>query len=201
MYAPGPPAAEPITVKVYGDPDEPIEGAAIGSGAGVLAKTDATGIAKFELEGADGSRFDLGVTCPASAGGGAARPLKIVLRRGSRAPEYTASCKRTVRSVVVAVKAVGVSGLPVMHLGRELARLDESGMALVHLDMKVGDTFTLFLDTSDPKWAALRPQNPEISFPVVDNDELYNFEPKFHEEHVIAKRAKAARPFVPKKIE
>lgn len=201
MYAPGPPAAETITVKVFGDPDEPIEGAEIGSGAGVLAKTDATGTAKFKLEGADGSRFDLAVTCPGAAGGGAARPLKIVLRRGSKAPEYTASCKRTVRSVVVAVKAIGVSGLPVMHLGRELARLDEAGMALVHLDMKVGDTFTLFLDTSDPRWSALRPQNPEISFQVVDTDELYNFEPKFHEEHAIVKRARAAKPFVPKKIE
>ena len=101
---------------------------------------------------------------------------------------------------MVAVRASGGSGLPVMHLGRELARIDEAGMALVHLDMKVGETFTLTLDTSDAKYRLLRPQNPEVSFSVLDADELYTFDPKFHEERVIVKGAAAVGPYVPKRL-
>ncbi|MBX3193045.1 MAG: hypothetical protein KF819_39035 [Labilithrix sp.] len=199
MYAPGPPPPEEITVKVYGDPDEPVGEAEVGTGGAALAKTDAAGVARFKLDGADGSRYDLTVACPADYGGGT-RALKIVLRRGSRAPEYTTSCKRTVRTAVIAVKAPGGQGIPVMHLGRELARVDEAGMALVHLDMKVGETFTLMLDTSDPRYKALRPQNPEVSFSVADADELFTFEPRFHEERAIVKRAPPPGPYVPKRL-
>jgi hypothetical protein len=199
LYAPGPPPPEEITVRVTGDPDEPVANAEIGSGQGMLGRTDQTGTAKFKLDGADGTRFDLAVACPADHGG-ASRPFKVVLRRGSRAPEYSTTCKRTVRTAVVAVRAPGGSGLPVMHLGRELARIDEAGMALVHLDMKVGETFTLTLDTSDPKYRSLRPQNPEVSYSILDSDELYTFEPKFHEERAIVKRAVASGPFIPKRL-
>lgn len=199
LYAPGPPPPEEITVRVFGDPDEPVANAEIGSGQGMLGRTDASGAAKFKLDGADGTRFDLAVTCPADHGG-ISRPFKVVLRRGSRAPEYTSTCRRTVRTAVVAVRASGGSGLPVMHLGRELARIDEAGMALVHLDMKVGETFTLTLDTSDAKYRFLRPQNPEVSFSVLDSDELYTFDPKFHEERAIVKRAAVVGPYVPKRI-
>jgi hypothetical protein len=199
LYAPGPPPPEEITVRVFGDPDEPVADAEIGSGQGMLGRTDATGAARFKLEGADGTRFDLAVTCPVDHGG-LSRPFKVVLRRGSRAPEYTTTCKRTVRTAVVAVHAPGGSGLPIMHLGRELARIDEVGMALVHLDLKVGETFTLTLDTSDPKYRFLRPQNPEVSFSVLDSDELYTFDPKLHEERAIVKKAAVVGPYVPKRL-
>lgn len=199
LYAPGPPPPEEITVRVMGDPDEPVANAAIGSGQGMLGRTDAAGLARFKLDGADGTRFDLAVACPADHGG-ASRPFKVVLRRGSRAPEYTTTCRRTVRTAVVAVRAPGGAGLPVMHLGRELARIDEAGMALVHLDMKVGETFTLTLDTSDPKYRTLRPQNPEVSYAIVDSDELYTFEPRFHEERAVVRRAVSAGPFIPKRL-
>ena len=42
----------------------------VGEGQGLLARTDASGSAHFKLAGADGSRFDLTVTCPAAYGGG-----------------------------------------------------------------------------------------------------------------------------------
>lgn len=199
LSAPPPPPPEEITVRVHGDPDEPVAEATVGEGQGLLARTDASGSAHFKLDGADGSRFDLTVTCPAAYGGGT-RSLKVVLRRGSRAPEYVTSCKRTVRTAVVAVRAPGGTGLPVMHLGRELARLDEAGMALVNLDLKVGETFTLALDTSDAKFKNLRPQNPEISFAVSDSDELYTFEPKFHEERPVVKKVVVAGPYIPKRL-
>ncbi len=199
LYAPGPPPPEEITVRVHADPDEPVADAAVGEGQGLLARTDASGAAHFKLDGADGSRFDLVVTCPASYGGGT-RPLKIVLRRGSRAPEYVTSCKRSVRTAVVAVRAPGGNGLPVMHLGRELARIDEAGMALINLELKVGETFTLALDTSDAKFKNLRPQNPEVSFAVTDSDELYTFEPKFHEERAVVKRFVAPGPQIAKRL-
>lgn len=199
LYAPGPPPPEEITVRVHADPGEPVPDATVGEGQGQLGKTDSSGVAHFKLDGADGSRFDLTVTCPASYGG-ATRPLKIVLRRGSRAPEYVASCKRLVRTAVVAVRAPGGNGLPVMHLGRELARIDEAGMALVNLELKVGETFTLALDTSDPKFKNLRPQNPEVSFAVSDSDELYTFEPKFHEERAVVKKVAVAGPQIAKRL-
>ena len=59
---------------------------------------------------------------------------------------------------------------------------------------------TLTLDTSDPKYRLLRPQNPEVSFSVLDSDELYTFDPKFHEERAIVKRAAVVGPHVPKRI-
>src|SRR3954471_13071262 len=74
LYAPPPPPPEEIIVRVYGDPDEPVVDAEIGAGQGMLGRTDATGTAKFKLDGADGSRFDLAVTCPADHGG-SSRPF------------------------------------------------------------------------------------------------------------------------------
>lgn len=200
LYAPPPPPAEEITVRVFGDPEEPVANVDIGSGAGVLAKTDATGTARFKLDGADGTRFDLAVTCPEGFGG-PPRPLKVVLRRGSRAPEYITSCKRGVRTAVVAIRAPGAAGMPVLHLGREISRLDEQGMSLVNLDVKVGETFSLSLDTTDTKYKFLRPQNPEVSFSVADADELFTYEPKFNEERPIVARARVVGPYVPRKLE
>ena len=196
LYAPGPPAPEEVTVRVYGDPDEPVVGAEIGSGAGVLGRTDATGTTRFKLDGADGSRFDLSLSCPEGFGS-QTRSLKVILRRGSRAPEYTASCRRTTRTVVVAVRAPGAPRIAVMNLGQELGRLDDAGHALVHVDAKVGETIALTLDTSDPKYKALRPQNPELRFAVTNADELYTFEQKFTEEKPVIRRVAPPRPHVP----
>ena len=187
-------------MRVWGDPDEPVEGAEIGTGAGILGKTDATGLVRFSLTGADGTRFDLGVNCPAGFGG-ATHTLKIVLRRGSRAPEYESSCRRDTRTALVAVKALGAAGAPVLHLGHEVARVDAAGLALVPVDMKVGDTFSLAIDTSDPQYKFLRPKNPEMTFSVADADELFTFEPVFHEEKPVVKHFAAAKPHVARHIE
>ncbi|MDB4940630.1 MAG: hypothetical protein JWP97_164 [Labilithrix sp.] len=200
LYAPAPPPPEKVAVRVFGDPGEPVEGAEVGTGAGVLGRTDAAGLARFALDGADGTRFDLVVRCPAGFGG-ETRSLKIVLRRSSRAPEYEASCKRDTRTALVAVRANGAAGAPVLHLGREVARVDGAGLALVNLDMKIGETFSLAIDTSDPRYKLLRPRSPEMSFSVSDGDELFAFEPQFHEERPVIKRAPAPKPHVPHRLD
>ncbi|MBX3191223.1 MAG: hypothetical protein KF819_29770 [Labilithrix sp.] len=199
LYAPPPPLAEPVTVKVEGDPSEPVAGAAVFVGERLLAETDATGVARFALEGIDGTKFDVSVQCPMQ-NGGALRSLKVILRRGSRPPEYATSCKRTTHATVVLVNAPGGAGIPVLHLGREIARVDDAGLALVHLDVAVGETFTLMLDTRDPKYKNLRPQNPETAFAGAESDEIYVFDTKLHEERPVVRRIPRPPPHVPQRL-
>lgn len=199
FYAPPPPAPEAIAVRVLGEPDEPVAEAEVAAGERLLGRTDASGLAQFDLTGTDGTKFDLVVRCPASHGG-ASRPLTVVLRRGSRAPEYATSCKRTVSTAIVLVRAQGGIGLPVMYLGREVARIDDSGVALVHLEVGVADTFTLTLDTKDPRYRTLRPQNPEMTFAGAAVDELYLFDTKLHEERLVVRRAPRPPVHVPQRL-
>src|SRR5258708_29016065 len=77
MFAPGPQPPEEVTVRVYGDPDEPVANVEIGSGQGTLARTDATGAARFMLDGQDGTRYELPITCPTGYTS-PSRPLKVV---------------------------------------------------------------------------------------------------------------------------
>jgi hypothetical protein len=199
LAAPGPPPAESIFLRVLGADDTPIEGAEISAGAGRVARTDASGHAAMSLEGADGTRYELRVSCPPGFAS-PSRPLAVTLRRGSNTPEYHASCRRTDRTAVVAVRTSGAPRMPVVYLGREVARTDETGIALVSIDAKVGETFTLTLDTSDKKLRWLRPQSPEMSFSVGDRDELFAFEQKFTDETPKVYRPPPPKPYVPRAI-
>jgi len=81
---------------------------------------------------------------------------------------------------VVAVRAEGGANVPVLYLGREIARTDGSGAAHVAFRVASTDAVTLTLDTTEqPK---LRPQHPSMSFHGAERDQLTAFAQKFEAE-------------------
>lgn len=197
--APPPPPAEPVAVRVFGAPDAPLSGATITAGQGQPAMTDASGLATIMLDGSDGTKFEVKVTCPVGYVS-PNRPLAVTLRRGSKTPEFAAMCKRVDRTVLVTVRTPGAVGLPIMYLGREISRTDDQGIALVSVDARVGDTFTLTIDTNDKKFQYYKPQSPEVSFSVTQDDDLFTYEQKFANDVPKVFRAAAPKPYVPHAI-
>ena len=61
------------------------------------------------------------------------------LAEPSKVPAYQATCPPTTRAIVVAVAAENGAGLPVLYLGREVARTDASGAASVLLHAVPGE--------------------------------------------------------------
>lgn len=171
----------PVTIGVEGDPDVPLPGAQVYVGERTLGTTGPDGTVKLTLGGGEGQSFDLSIRCPAGYRSPAA-PVSVTLRRladPAKAPLYKASCKPTMRKVVVAVTADHGPNLPVLYLGREVARTDGAGAAHVLLLIAPGEQFTLTLDTSGKDAEALRPRNPVATFTVVDHDDLFVFDPHF----------------------
>jgi hypothetical protein len=118
------------------------------------------------------------VTCP-DGFQSPTKPIQVVLKRlaDDKKPEYDVACPPTNRTVVVAVRADGGGNLPVLYLGREIARTDGSGAAHVMLKLKPDESFDLVLGTTEN--ASLRPQNPFASFAVKERDEVFVFDQKF----------------------
>lgn len=170
-----------VVVRVSSDPGRPLKGATILSNGQKLATTGDDGGAKLRLMGADGESFDVTVSCPE----GFQSPTKsitVVLRRladPSKVTEYDATCPPTSRTVVVAVRAENGPNLPVLYLGREVARTDLAGAAHVLLRVKPEEPFDLSLDTREKGSESLRPQNPSSSFRVKQQDEVFVFDAKF----------------------
>ena len=186
-------------MRVFGAPDQPLAGATISAGQGAPAISDPTGLATLMLDGTDGTRFEVKVTCPTGYVS-PSRPLPVTLRRGSKTPEFNANCKRVDRTVLVTVRTPGSPGIPIIYLGHEVSRTDDQGVALVSVDARVGDTFTLTLDTTDKKFQWFKPQSPEVSFSVTQDDDLFTYEQKFANEPPKIYRAPAPKPYVPRAI-
>lgn len=181
------PAVE-VLIKVTGDPGKPIKNASVVFGGKPIATTDAEGNAKLTLSGNEGDSYDVQVKCPQGFQS-PTKSLSISLHRlaePSSMPEYEVSCPPTTRTIVVAVRAENGPGLPVLYLGRVVARTDASGAATVLLDNLDADSqFDLALDTSGKGNEQLRPQNPSTSFAVKRTDDVLTFDMKF----VIEKKA------------
>jgi hypothetical protein len=176
-----PPAPLAVMVHVRSDPGRPLAGVEVQYSGQTIAATDATGAAKLTLRGHEGEQFDVTVACPAGFQS-PAQPLSIVLHRladPTRMPEYEAACPPTTREVIVAVRADKGPELPVVYLGREIARTDASGAATVLLRVRPHEPFDLALSTADKASEQLRPQNPVATFTPRDQDEVFVFEPHF----------------------
>ncbi len=194
LKPPPPPQPQEIQVRVTADGD-PLAGVAVKPSAGTQAVTNARGIARLKITGEEGTKVDLSVVCPE----GYAAPANVThvtVRRASRIPEFDIPCKGYEHAVLIAFKTTGAAGIPILYLGREIARTDASGYALVELEPKVGETLEFKLDTSDPKLKFLRPQNPERSVRVPDGDEAFTVEQQFVEDkpkagHVATKKVQA----------
>jgi len=180
-----PPPPLVVRVLVQSDPGVPLPGAKLLYGGKTVGTTGSNGLAELTLRGADGQSFELSVQCP----DGYKSPtdaLSVVLRRlaePKKVPVYTESCPPTQRSVVVAIDADKGPNLPVMYLGREVARTDASGAASVLLRVAPGEQFSLTLSTDEKGAEALRPQSPVATFNVKDSDDVFVFAPKFTVEH------------------
>jgi hypothetical protein len=144
----------------------------------VVGKTSATGSLTLHLEGSEGQRFELEARCPATYVP-ERQPLSVTLRRlveTGKLPTYRVDCQPSTRTSVVAVRATNGPDLPVMYLGRELARTDSSGVAHVALTLRPGERYELSLDTAGKP---LTPKNPRAVFVVGNEDELVFFDQRF----------------------
>lgn len=181
---PVPPPPLEILVHVTSDPGRPLKDAVVLFSGQKVSQSGEDGIARLKLTGRDGEAFDVTITCPEGYQS-PAKPLPVLLKRladPTRKPEYEVTCPPTTRTVVVAVRADGGPNLPVMYLGREVARTDGAGAAHVMLKLKPDESFDLVLGTAEKTAERLRPQNPFASFAVKDRDEVFVFDQRFEQE-------------------
>ncbi|HEY1692536.1 MAG TPA: hypothetical protein VGG39_10265 [Polyangiaceae bacterium] len=190
------PPPPPLVVKVLveSDPGVPVTGATVQSGGRVVGTTGPTGATELTLRGEEGQSFDLTVQCP-DGYKSPFTPVTVALRRladPSKVPVYEVSCPPTTRTVVVAIAADRGPNLPVLYLGREVARTDASGAADVLLRVTPGEQVSLTIATTEKGAEALRPQSPVATFNVKDQDDVFVFATRFSVEAKRAPRVFAA---------
>jgi hypothetical protein len=170
-----------VHVHVTSDPSKPLPEANVLSGTKVVGKTDAAGLAKVRFGGKEGDNTELSVKCPADYES-PDKPLSIALRRlapGSRPPQFEVRCPPAVRTIIVGVRADNGANLPVMVLGRPVARTDASGAAHFLLKLKPAEQIEVTLSTAEKGSEQLRPQSPTLTFVSKDRDEFVTLEQKF----------------------
>jgi hypothetical protein len=102
-----------------------------------------------------------------------------IARSGGGLPVFKVSCPPMQRHVVVAIKAENGPNLPVLYLGRIVARTDQSGAAHFSLEAPPGGQFQVTLDTTAKENARLKPPSPSKPFTVGNGDDILVFEQKF----------------------
>jgi hypothetical protein len=175
-----------VVMKVESDPGVPLGGAVIvRSGKDIIA-TGVDGRAKLTLSGKEGDAYEFTVRCPADFTS-PSKGVSVYLHRLSdktKVPEYNALCPPTTRKLVVSIRAENGPNLPVLYLGKPVARTDASGAAHILLTMKPGDQFELQLDTSEKGNERLRPKMPTGTFAMRQRDDLQSFDQKFFLEKI-----------------
>lgn len=167
----------PAIITIDAGPDRPVAGAAVLSGGRQLGVSDPQGRLSAAFSGAEGQVLDLVVQCPEGYRS-PEKGISVALRAiadTDRRPEYHARCEPLLRTLVVAVRAVHGANLPVLYLGREVARTDRDGAAHVLVQRPSDDSVELVLDTHERP--ELRPRNPSVRFQVGAEDEVVVFEP------------------------
>jgi len=170
-----------VVIKFSSAKDKPLKNALVLHEGKKIGVSGDDGAALLRLRGNEGETFLFSVQCPAEFESPKS-PVTVVLRRvleASRRSEYFVSCPPLTRTVVVAVRADNGPNLPVIHLGREVARTDESGAAHVMMQLRPNESFELRLDTNDKAAERLRPQNPVATFVVKQQDDIFAFDQKF----------------------
>ncbi len=168
-----------VRIKAVDENGHGVPGTQVSLGKNSKGVTDPNGLVNVTLSGQPGRVAPLVVKCPA----GYASPDKPVdvgltqLAAGSPTPELEARCTALLRSIVVGIRTENGANLPVMYLGKEVARTDATGAAHVVLTAAPGETASVLLDTSSAP--ALKPQNPNLLFKVGSRDEMLLLEQKF----------------------
>jgi hypothetical protein len=171
----------------------PLAGVEVARGSSTLGKTLASGSLSLELDGSEGERIELEARCPTGyvperqAFGVTLRQL----RSAHKLPTYRVDCQPATRTTVIAVRATNGPDLPVMYLGREVARTDSSGVAHLALTLKPGERYELGLDTTGKP---LLPKSPRAVFVVGNQDELVIFDQRFQKRKTSAGRSRSRLP-------
>lgn len=171
----------------------PLGGVEVSRHGDALGKTAASGALTLRLAGSEGQRLELEARCPASYVP-ERQVVSVTLRRLSGArqlPAYRVECQPATRTTVVAVRATNGPDLPVMYLGREIARTDSSGVAHVALTLRPGERYELGLDTGGKP---LLPASPRAVFVVGQEDELVFFDQRFQKRKLSTGRARSRLP-------
>jgi hypothetical protein len=171
----------------------PLGGVEVSRHGDVLGKTAASGSLTLRLAGSEGQRLELEARCPA-AYVPERQVVSVTLRklRGAhQLPTYRVECQPATRTTVVAVRATNGPDLPVMYLGREVARTDGSGVAHVALTLRPGERYELSLDTTGKP---LLPTSPRAVFVVGQEDELVFFDQRFQKRQASTGRARSRLP-------
>jgi hypothetical protein len=184
-----------VRVHVESYPERPVAGAtvfALGQDAGA---TGASGNLTLQIRGTEGERIPLAVSCPEGFRS-PDKPAEAILHGlagEGREAQYDFRCAPMTRSLAIVVRADHGPHLPVIVLGREVARTDESGAAHVLVQVPANDDVAVTLSTAEPGNHRLRPQNPSIAFTPSDKTDfkLFNVSFQLEPEKV---RAAAARP-------
>jgi hypothetical protein len=166
-------------VRVQSDPARPLSHVNLAHAGKPLGSSDARGLIRLAARGKEGETLSFDVRCPPGHRQ-TSKPLSVVLRRlveREKLPEYLVSCPPLKRTIVIAVRAEHGANLPVLYLGRELARTDRFGAAHVLLEAEPEDSLEITLDTSEQP--GLRPSNPSARFAVGARDEVLAFNQTF----------------------
>jgi hypothetical protein len=202
------PAKKPSQAIVFAaesDPGVPLAGVQVLHRGKVAATTQADGSAPLQITGQEGETFDFDVKCPAGYRAPEA-PIAVVLRRTAGAgvaARFPVRCVPRERTLVVAVRADGAPNVPVLYLGREVARTDGSGAAHVAFRLAATESVALTLDTTEQ--SKLRPQSPTMTFHGAERDQIVSFAQKFEAEvpkpkPAVVRAAPAPEPIGPVRL-
>jgi hypothetical protein len=190
-----PPLPPPVTVfvRVVDEAKAPVSRAEIASQSHVIATTDVEGRAEIHVSGREGATYFIDVRCPTGYRSPEA-PLEIrrLENGGAAPPEYVTRCNRLRHTLVVNVKTKGAGGsVPILYLGKPVARTDAEGNARVVLEGDVLERIDIQLDTSDATFAKLHPQSPTGSFEIPNRDDETTFEVAFTKDKKARPKGKA----------
>jgi hypothetical protein len=174
-------ASYPLVIRVESQPGQPVAGASVSFQGRSVGRTDDAGTVTLAVRGAEGEHVTIGVGCPDgfAAAGKAADIVLHALEDPTRKPEYDVECRPIRRTIVVVVRADRGPDLPVMYLGHEVARTDESGAAHALLEVPASDDVEISLSTVEAGHERLRPQNPSMKFFASDPSDLKVFSVPF----------------------
>jgi hypothetical protein len=188
-------ASYPLVIRAEAQPGRPVAGALVSFAGRQVGRTDGRGAVTLAIRGGEGEHVPITVSCPdglISPG----EPTDVVLHRlddPRRRPEYEVHCRPMNRSVVVVVRADKGAHLPVMYLGKEIARTDESGAAHALLEVPAADDVEITLATTERGSERLRPQNPSIKFVGTDASDIKLFSVQFQLEPETRRASAPAR--------
>lgn len=186
-----------VSVKAVDDSGRPVAQAAIVLSKKQLGVTDDKGVLVTTLSGPPGSVASLFVKCPTGYTS-PEKPLDVgvtQLAASSPMPQLEARCTALTHELVLGIRAENGSDLPVVYLGKEIGRTDESGVAHVVVRLPPGETGSVELSTRAKP--GLTPRNPSLLFKAGNKDELVLLQQKF----VVPKRIVVVRePSRPKPL-